>query len=371
MPSNKDDLFGGFFDLNGDGKTSIDEEFVAFQMLHDDEKNEDNLFSTPKPSNKTNGVMYQKQSQTVSPDLPPKERYIKAKSIFNSNIFSAIATSIIVLFPVIAVNWAAISTYDEKNSASGFLIAVFLIAGIAIIGCLWKAVIPGISDAYQQLVETKNTYLDTVTDAERKAYRKRKIRNTAIGWLGAVSVFVLMIILLSSTVEKSDTSRDSYQSKYGTNNYSSSKYSGNGNYYLTRPAVNKTPAMTKEEAERLSGTGYHGCRPHSSAENLELKAAQIKCKNCGYHSDNGANSYCDYCQWMLTHEGKLPSNGNTISSNTPTNKNNRGKSNFKNFEDDDKYNVNNYSNEEDFYYDHYDDFFDYEDAEKYYKEHRK
>lgn len=35
------------------------------------------------------------------------------------------------------------------------------------------------------------------------------------------------------------------------------------------------------------------------------------------------------------------------------------------------YNVNNYSNEEDFYYDHYDDFFDYEDAEKYYKEHRK
>ena len=56
MPSNKDDLFGGFFDLNGDGKTSIDEEFVAFQMLHDDEKNEDNLFSTPKPSNKTKGV---------------------------------------------------------------------------------------------------------------------------------------------------------------------------------------------------------------------------------------------------------------------------------------------------------------------------
>lgn len=30
MPSNKDDLFGGFFDLNGDGKTSIDEEFLAF-----------------------------------------------------------------------------------------------------------------------------------------------------------------------------------------------------------------------------------------------------------------------------------------------------------------------------------------------------
>lgn len=35
----------------------------------------------------------------------------------------------------------------------------------------------------------------------------------------------------------------------------------------------------------------------------------------------------------------------------------------------DKYNVNDYSNEEDFYDDHYDDFFDYYDAENYYREH--
>lgn len=37
--------------------------------------------------------------------------------------------------------------------------------------------------------------------------------------------------------------------------------------------------------------------------------------------------------------------------------------------DSDPYNAKKYRNEEDFYYDHYDDFFDYYDAEDYYREH--
>ena len=38
-------------------------------------------------------------------------------------------------------------------------------------------------------------------------------------------------------------------------------------------------------------------------------------------------------------------------------------------EGDDPYDASSYANEEDFYYDHYDDFFDYEDAADYYREH--
>ena len=38
---------------------------------------------------------------------------------------------------------------------------------------------------------------------------------------------------------------------------------------------------------------------------------------------------------------------------------------------EDPYNVNDYSSEEDFYDDHYDDFWDYEDAEDYYREHHE
>ena len=33
MSSNKDDLFGGLFDWNGDGKTDLGEEFLAFALF--------------------------------------------------------------------------------------------------------------------------------------------------------------------------------------------------------------------------------------------------------------------------------------------------------------------------------------------------
>ena len=39
--------------------------------------------------------------------------------------------------------------------------------------------------------------------------------------------------------------------------------------------------------------------------------------------------------------------------------------------DDDPYDAASYSNEEDFYDDHYDDFFDYYDAEQYWRDHQE
>lgn len=73
-------------------------------------------------------------------------------------------------------------------------------------------------------------------------------------------------------------------------------HSSNGNSsYNTAPSRKR--AMTAEEADKLRGTGYHGTRPGSPAEHNELRAAQNTCKECGYHSDNGANSICDYCYW--------------------------------------------------------------------------
>lgn len=65
--------------------------------------------------------------------------------------------------------------------------------------------------------------------------------------------------------------------------------------------VNTEKAMTKEEADELRGTGYHNTRPNSTAESIELKAAQVKCKKCGMHSKNGVNSLCDACQYNEAH----------------------------------------------------------------------
>ena len=371
MSTNKNDMFGGFFDLNGDGKTSIDEEFIAYQIISDCNKENENIdvpFIKPKRQ-KTQPFQPSKTPLPEPlPNLTPKERYDKIKSSFKAEVFSCIVVSLLVLFPVIAVNWAAISTYDEKNSASGFLIAVFLIAGFVIIGCLGKALVPDLSNAYEQVNKIKNEYMQVASDDEKKMLRKKKIRKSVIVWSIVVCVFALFIILLSSTSDSSE-SNTTHSNKYNSYGYSSNKYSGNNGNVSARPPVNRTPAMTKEEAERLSGTGYHGCRPNSSAENTELKAAQVKCRNCGYHSDNGSNSYCDYCQWVLTHEGSLPKS-NTNSS-TPSSKYDNKKAKTKSHSHEDEYDVNSYSDPDDFYYDHYDDFFDYYDAEDYYNEHHK
>ena len=66
---------------------------------------------------------------------------------------------------------------------------------------------------------------------------------------------------------------------------------------IAHKKINTERALTKEEADALRGTGYHGCRPYSSAENTELAAAMNKCINCGMHSKNGRNSLCYECQY--------------------------------------------------------------------------
>lgn len=66
---------------------------------------------------------------------------------------------------------------------------------------------------------------------------------------------------------------------------------------VAKKKINTKKALTKEEADALRGTGYHGTKPNSFAEINALKAAMVKCKNCGMHSDNGSNSLCDECQY--------------------------------------------------------------------------
>ena len=67
--------------------------------------------------------------------------------------------------------------------------------------------------------------------------------------------------------------------------------------FVAKKKVNTKKALTKEEADALRGTGYHGTKPNSFAESNALKAAMVKCKNCGMHSNNGSNSLCDECQY--------------------------------------------------------------------------
>ncbi len=191
--------------------------------------------------------------------------------------------------------------------------------------------------------------------------------------IAGIVVFIVLtlIVFAVNSIVDSIVDRNRYSSyKRGGSSYSySSSYTSTSlkDSIPTCPPKNNHKAMTKEEANRLLGTGYHGCRPNSSAEIAELAAAQVTCKNCGYYSDNGRNSLCDYCSWMERYGGGLP--GKATTSPTPTSTPKRS-STTTTANKDDPYNAGDYSDPDDFYFDHYDDFWDFEDAEDYWEDYQ-
>lgn len=106
--------------------------------------------------------------------------------------------------------------------------------------------------------------------------------------LNIIFLIILILLLASCSIKNDGYSEDNYNSNtpYSSNSYSKPS---------SIPPSYEKKAITKEEANSLRGTGYHNTRPNSVAEDMELKAAQVKCKECGHHSDNGANSLCDSC----------------------------------------------------------------------------
>lgn len=203
--------------------------------------------------------------------------------------------------------------------------------------------------------------------------KKKRIK---FSWLAAAAAGVLVFMLYASySTDSSPTISTPSPSPYRSNSYkssgSSSPYSRTYSSTPTCPPVNRERAMTKEQAERLSGTGYHGTRPNSSAEITELKAAQVRCKNCGYHSDNGLNSLCDYCLWMERYGGGLPTEKAPDVTPRPTPRSTPRPTPKPSTtpKKSDPYHASDYSHPDDFYYDYYDDFWDYEDAEDYWERH--
>lgn len=178
--------------------------------------------------------------------------------------------------------------------------------------------------------------------------------------LGTIVMIVIVLLLLYGTCSNSSSSYSSSSSS------SSNRRSG---LPPTCPPVNRELPMSKETADRLSGTGYGGCRPGSSAENTMLSAAQLKCKNCGYHTDNGTNSYCDYCKWMQRYGGGLPTSSGYASYSYSTKAPRATAKPKATTSKDDPYRASDYAHADDFYYDHWDDFIDFEEAEDYYDEH--
>ncbi len=138
--------------------------------------------------------------------------------------------------------------------------------------------------AYQIYEDMKND------DSETRSVRR--VGPAPSGKQGIKLWHIIAVILL--IIWQISCWTNPYNRYSGSSSSSGSRYSYSSSSRGRRTSYGK--ALTKEEADSLKGTGYHNTKPNSSAENMELAAAQVKCKKCGMHTDNGYNSMCDSCR---------------------------------------------------------------------------
>lgn len=220
MGSKNDDFFGGMFDFNGDGKTDLGEEFLAYQIFEEVMKEEtndtesdddgfdslnyssvaDSFVSDPpqQPHNPTRQAVI--RAPSVAEPLPETltfDQYkIRRSAFLRECFFSAFAALLLGALPGIVI-YAAIATYDPKNSASGFLVTVFVIAGIAAIVMIMRGAFAGTSEKYQRLQQAKEIYLNHAPAEELSQQRKKK-RRIAISICSLIGAGILILITVSA-----------------------------------------------------------------------------------------------------------------------------------------------------------------------------
>lgn len=283
--NNSNKGWGGPFDFNGDGKTTWDEEAFGLTLMEQCRKN--NESSSYTPSHKTREP---KAVPTIKPvpEVVDESNYSALLTDYRGECISAIVAMVVLLIPAIFILWAVYSSYDPDNSASGFLIMLFTIAGLIYGGVVLSTTVKSLGTSLENIELVKKRY-------SGPAIQKNKKKKW---WLWLIVPVIIIGVIIISSKEPTEEDDTGYTPSY--NSYTSSGNSSYSSQGVTKK-INTTPAMTKEEAERLRGTGYHGTRPNSTAENIELKAAQVKCKTCGMHSDNGVNSQCDACAYNEKH----------------------------------------------------------------------
>ena len=213
MASKNDDFFGGMFDFNGDGKTDLGEQFIAYKIYEEvtkednpDSDDPDDLGFTPK---RTNGCRQPTRSAKPLPSMQPIPEHLsfadynKRRHAFVGEVFLSILVAAALCFIPGVIVWAAISSYDAKNSASGVVVTVFVIAGLVVAGFILYAAASGISQSYKHLMTAKEVYLKDAATEELDQQKKAKKTRTI--WICSILGAGLVLLIAISAVNSSRT----------------------------------------------------------------------------------------------------------------------------------------------------------------------
>ena len=193
--SGHDDFFSGFFDFDGNGKTTIDEEWIAYQILEDidketkkedetrDYKKHDNSYGsydyygsqTNDPKTKTDNIP---AAIPYIPDVSSFEKYKANRKIYTRGLVQNIVFGIFLeLIPIMIIVAAFVQLADKGGVGA---ICILLVGGVQVyfIRLFFKMAKEAAVENYDMLNDIKDAFLESAEDVDKKLYEEYNIQRT-------------------------------------------------------------------------------------------------------------------------------------------------------------------------------------------------
>lgn len=298
--------------------------------------------------------------------LPLKNYKAKRKNALMDCLYAIIA-AILMMLPVVAVVYGTLISYDDDNSASAFIVFVFLVIAIFVTGVIFRLVYQQFAQSINAIILARDEFITTADETDVMCFktRKRKQKICTVSILSSViAVIIALNIASTMKVERIYNSAEELitQEKYKEavdllKSIEKKKYKDTVNLIiLCECYIDYEKGRGADAYYDLKNAVFHwqNAEQYSNIREFEEILQKEHNESIKRMAENARKSY-EEKKRMEESEKK------TKSKSTYVPKYKEDKS--------DPYNAKDYRNEEDFYDDHYDDFFDYYDAEKYYREH--
>lgn len=291
-----------------------------------------------------------------------KEDYKKVKSDLIACVVILGICALLLCTPAFIFIVAALVTMDE-NSASAFVTLVILFLGIGWCIFVCVSLFRDTMKDFDKLYLLKEKYLKNRTKDEVTQDIKIKCIKVSVFVLIIIVVFAIPIVKGKIAESKADEIYVQAEDLI----WNKRDYEG---------AIELLENIEIDYKDKEPLIVY--CQAMIDYLNGDIEAAFLSKDDMifGYQTDEHLNRLrsfkevldCEYDEYL---DEKYPSKNENIVVYEPTTKyvpSYNYKPSYK--PDDDPYDIDRYSNEEDFYYDNYDNFIDYYEAEKYFKEHK-
>lgn len=300
--------------------------------------------------------------------LPLKNYKAKRKNALMDCLYAIIA-AILMMLPVVAVVYGTLISYDDDNSASAFIVFVFLVIAIFVTGVIFRLVYQQFAQSINAIILARDEFIKTEDETDVVAFRKRKRKQKI--WLVSIVtlVFVIMIAFNIATTTKIDSIYKSAEELISQCDYEEALELLEGIAETKHKDTLSLITLCKCYIDYEKGRGvdayydlqeidFHWQNSSQLSKISELKVLLQK-EHDEYIKRMAENAQKNYEEKKRIEEAEKKSKSKSKSTYIPKYKEDKS----------DPYNAKDYRNEEDFYDDHYYDFFDYYDAEQYYRDH--